>query len=330
MPLQKIIGISAAVLSAAVLITSYILFRIAFYVPPRKPRDPEAIDLPEGAGYEPYWDIMRKWALEARALPRETFSITSFDGLKLTGNYYEYAPGAPIELMFHGYRGTAERDLAGGVLRCFQVGRSALVVDQRCSGDSEGNVITFGIREHRDCLSWLDFMLEHFGPDVKIILTGISMGASTVLMAGGTHLPENVMGILADCGYTTARDIMYSVIRQMGFSPRLFYPLVKLGAKLFGHLDLNEADALSAVRKITVPVIFYHGEADDYVPCEMSRINYEACTARKQLVLIPGAVHGLSYPVDQARYLQTLKDFFGPQASYSGEVSRNVSDPAEL
>jgi len=314
-----VLGIIAAIVLVAVLTLSFVFFLIAFYVPPRKPRDPEHIDLPEGAGYEPYWDVMRQWVLQARALPHEKVSITSFDGLTLTGNYYEYAPGAPIELMFHGYRGTAERDLAGGVLRCFQVGRSALVVDQRCSGGSDGNVITFGIREHRDCLSWLDFMLEHFGPDVKIILTGISMGASTVLMAGATQLPENVIGILADCGYTNAKDIMYSVIRQMGFPPRPVYPLVKLGARLFGHLDLTEADALRAVEKITVPVIFYHGEADDYVPCEMSRINYEACTSRKQLVLIPGAVHGLSYPVDPQRYLQTLTDFFGPQASYSGE-----------
>ena len=304
------------VLCCLVLLISYICFRVGFYVPPRKKKESDAIELPEGEVYEPFWDSMKKWTLQTRAMPHEAFSVRSFDGLTLQGKYYEFAPGAPIELMFHGYRGSAERDLSGGVQRCFKLGRSALIVDQRCSGKSDGNVISFGVNEHRDCLSWLDFMLQHFGPDVKIILTGISMGASTVLIAGGTQLPANVIGILADCGFSSAKDIIQTVIRQMGLPPKLSYPFVKLGAKLFGHFDLEEVDAVSAVQKCKVPVIFFHGEADDYVPCWMSRANYEACASRKSLVLIPGAAHGLSYPVAPTVYLDALRTFFGPEASH--------------
>lgn len=314
MKLVWILGSSAFAVCLIVLIISYICFRIAFYVPPRKEQG-DAIDLPEGAIYEVFWDAMRKWTLQTRALPHEDVFITSFDGLKLHGKYYEYAPGAPIELMFHGYRGTAERDLSGGVQRCFKLGRSALIVDQRCSGQSEGNVITFGVNEHRDCLCWIDFMLQKFGPDVKIILTGISMGASTVMIAGGAQLPPNVIGILADCGFSTAKDIIQTVIRQMGLPPKLSYPFVKLGARIFGHFDLEEVDALRAMKKCTVPVIFFHGETDDYVPCEMSKATYEACAARKQLVTIPGAGHGLSYPVAPELYRSSLREFFGPEAS---------------
>ena len=176
----------------------YICFRIAFYAAPRKPKDPEIIDIPPGKIYEPFREDMENWVRQARAMGPEPVEIRSFDGLRLRGKYYEYAPGAPMELMFHGYRGGAERDLSGGVYRCFRCGRNALVVDQRCGGTSEGNVITFGIKEHRDCLSWVDFAVGHFGSDVKLILTGMSMGASTVLMAGGRELQENVIGILAD------------------------------------------------------------------------------------------------------------------------------------
>lgn len=305
-----------AVVCLLVLLISYICFRIGFYVPDRKPVDPEKIDLPEGEIYEVFWDSMKKWTLETRALPHEDVSIRSFDGLTLYGKYFEFAPGAPIELMFHGYRGNAERDLSGGVQRCFKLGRSALIVDQRCSGRSEGNVISFGINEHRDCLAWVDFMLRRFGPEVRIILTGISMGATTVLIAGGTQLPENVIGILADCGFSSAKDIIQTVVRKMGLPPKLSYPFVKLGAKIFGHFDLEEVDAVTAVKNCKVPVIFFHGEEDDYVPCEMSRINYEACSARKELVLVPGAGHGLCYPVAPAAYLDALRDFFGPAASH--------------
>ena len=135
------------------------------------------------------------------------------------------------------------------------------------------------------------------------------------MIAGGTKLPENVIGILADCGFSSAKEIIQAVIRQMGLPPKLAYPFVKLGAKIFGHFDLEEVDAVSAMKHCTVPVIFYHGEADDYVPAYMSKATYEACAARKQLVIVPGAGHGLSYPVAPELYRSTLREFFGPEGS---------------
>ena len=204
------------------------------------------------------------------------------------------------------------RDLCGGVQRCFALGRSALIVDQRACGYSQGNVITFGVKERRDCRSWVDFMVGHFGEDVKIHLTGISMGAATVLMAAGYPLPKQVVGVLADCGYTSAREIIEKVIRvDLKLPVKLAYPFVKLAARLYGGFDLEELPPIEAVKNCTVPVIFYHGEADGFVPCDMSVRNFEACRApRKKLVTIPGADHGLAYPVDKQLYLQTLGDFF--------------------
>lgn len=303
-------------LAALILLISYICYRIAFYAPPRKPLPEGTIEIPEGEIYEAHREKMENWVRKMWTMERQSFEITSFDGLKLHAKFYEFAPGAPIELMFHGYRGSAERDLAGGIERCFRVGRSALIVDQRTAGESDGHVITMGICERRDCLSWIDFTIEHFGPDVKIILTGISMGASTVLMAGGEQLPPNVLGILADCGYTSAKAIMYEVIRKMGLPPKPSYPFVKLGAKIFGHFDLEETSPLEAVRRCKLPVIFFHGEDDDFVPCYMSVENFEACGGRKRLVTIPGAGHGLAYAVEPDRYVEELYDFFGPECSY--------------
>ena len=310
---MAVVWIVAAVL-LFVLAASAVCFFLVFYSAPRK--DPgDRIDIPDGEIYEVYREQMEAWVRQTRQMHQEDVSIRSFDGLTLRGKYYEYAPGAPIELMIHGYRGSSERDMSGGVQRAFRLGRSALIIDQRASGRSEGNVITFGVREHRDCLAWVDFMVKKFGPDVKIILTGISMGASTVLMASGQELPENVIGILADCGYTSAREIIHKILRQIRLPIRLVYPFVKLGARLFAGFDLEQADARKAVRNCTRPVIFYHGDGDDFVPWEMSRDNHAACPSRKKLVIIPGAGHGLSFPADQERYVAELREFFGPEAS---------------
>jgi len=292
------------------LTVSYLLFLIIFYVFPRKKNASEAIDLPQGKIYEPFWDEMRNWVIETRQLPHEIFTITSYDGLKLCGKYYEYAPGAPIELMFHGYRGNAERDLSGGVHRCFQLKHSAFIVDQRGSGNSEGSVITFGIKEHRDCLSWIDFLLDHFDSDIKIILTGISMGASTVMMAAGKPLPANVIGVLADCGFHSAKDVILSVADSMHLPAGILYPFAKIGAKLFGHFDLEEITPEEAMKNCAIPVLFFHGLDDDYVPSYMSKINYDACQSRKKLILIPGAGHGLCYPVAPDYYVSEMDSFF--------------------
>ena len=299
-------------LVAAVLLISYGCFRMAFYAPPTV-QDPDRIDIPEGEIYEVFREQMENWVREARAMPREDCWIRSFDGLKLHGFYYEYAPGAPVELMFHGYRGNAERDLSGGVQRCFALGHSALIVDQRCSGQSEGQVITMGIKEYRDCLSWLDFMKHRFGPEQEIILTGISMGAATVMMAADKGLPENVVGILADCGYNSPKDIIQTIIRNMKIPVWLGYPFVKLGAKIYGHFDLEETSPEESMRNCTVPVIFFHGEADDYVPCRMSKICFDACGGKKKLVTVPNAGHGLSYPVDPEGYITAAREFFHPE-----------------
>lgn len=296
-------------IAVLVLLISYICFYIAFYVPRKKPIHTEEYSIPDGKIYEPYRDQMVTWIRETRALPHEDVSIVSFDGLTLCGKYYEYAPGAPIELMFHGYRGNAERDLGGGVQRCFTLGRNVLLVDQRTSGNSEGHVISFGINESRDCLSWIDFIIDHFGKDAKIILTGISMGAATVMITAGKPLPENVIGVLADCGYTSAQDIIKKTIREMHLPPNLAYPFVKLGAKIYGHFDLEETSPIEAMKNCQRPIIFIHGEADDFVPCDMSKRNYEACTAPKAILTVPGAGHGLAYLVDRDAYYKTLLGF---------------------
>ena len=297
-------------LTALVLLISYICFWIVFFVPPKKKKISEVISVPEGEIYEPYHPQMKRWIQEARALKSEDFYIKSFDGLMLHAKYFEFAKGATTEIMFHGYRGSAERDLSGGVQRCFALGRNVLLVDQRTSCGSDGNVITFGVNEHKDCLAWIDFAINHFGPDVKLVLTGISMGASTVLMAAGKELPPNVVGVLADCGFSSAKAIIKKCAGEMHLPAELVYPFIKLGARIFGHFALEEYTPLEAMDTCKIPVIFFHGESDDFVPCDMSRELYAKCRAPKRLVTVPDAGHGLVYVVDNDGYFKSVCEFF--------------------
>ena len=302
--------LAAVCLCLIVLLT---LFLLVFYAP-RRP-EPE-YPLPPGPAYEPYHGVMIDGMKRMRAYPQQAFTIQSHDGLTLSGRYFEYAPGVPVEIMFHGYRGTAVRDLCVGVDRAFALGHSCLIVDQRTTGGSGGRVICFGLREYKDCLRWVDFTVDHFGPDVRIILTGISMGASTVLLAAGEDLPANVVGVLADCGYTSAKAIIRKVARQLHLPAWLIYPAVRLSALLFAGLDLEENSPIEAMGRVKVPVIFAHGEEDALVPWDMSRENYDACVAPKAIFTVPGAGHGLCYLSTGEDYVRALREFWTRQGIY--------------
>ncbi len=295
-------------------------FYMAFYSPSRTPLGPEDFPIPAGVIYEPHREAMVGWMRQVRAMPCRELSVKSFDGLTLRGKFYCFRPDAPIELMFHGYRGHSERDLCGGVQRCFKLGHSALIVDQRGCGRSDGHVISFGINECRDCHTWVAHAIELFGSQVPLLLTGISMGAATVLMAAGSPLPPSVVGVLADCGYDTAPNIIKRVIPKMHLPVRLAYPLVRLAGRLFGGFDIEDASPLDAIARCKLPIILFHGEDDAFVPCDMSRNLYACRPGNTRLVTVPGAGHGLSYLIDPKGYLQNLQEFWDMHIPENQEI----------
>ena len=297
-----------AVLMAAGALVCFIL---TYYSPTRTAAGMAADRFPPGKVYEPYHPILRQWAAQVDGMEHVPMQVKTPDGLTLRGKLYILSPAAPVEILFHGYRGFSERDMCGAVQRCFAVGHSALLVDQRAAGTSDGHVITFGVKESEDVSLWIAAVAHRFGAHHPVYLGGVSMGATTVLLAAGRDLPPQVKGVLADCGYSRAEDIIKKVIRDLKLPANLLYPLVRLGALLYGGFDPNRGDATAAVSRCRVPVIFFHGDDDRFVPCEMSRMNYAACTARKRLVITPGAGHGLCYPADPAGYEAAVKEFYG-------------------
>ena len=190
-----------------------------------------------------------------------------------------------------------------------QLGLNILLIDERSHGKSEGKHITYGICERFDICRWAKLMAKEH-PDSSIFIYGVSMGAAAVLMTPSTDLPENVVGLIGDCGFTSPDDIFRSVakssFRLSGFP---FVDIAELYAKAFAHFDFSACSAREALSKTDIPVLFFHGTADDFVPAYMSRENYEACSSEKKLVLIEGAFHATSYYIDFEKYTKALKEF---------------------
>ena len=289
-----------------ILIISYNCYRIPFYSP-KKNR--EAIPETKGPQYEPHRATMRRIFSQLAAREYEDVSITSHDGLKLAGKYYHIKDGAPLAIAFHGYRSSGMTDFAGGSELCFDMEQNLLLVDQRAHGKSQGKSISFGILERLDCLAWAHYAVDRFGADTPILLYGVSMGATTVLMASALPLPANVRGIVADCPFSSPADIILAVGKTQHYPPTLIYPFVVLGARIYGHFNLLETTAAEAVRSAKVPILIIHGEADGFVPAAMSE---EIAIAQPELVervTFPGADHAISFLVDEARYRKIVTEF---------------------
>lgn len=230
--------------------------------------------------------------------PKEEVSIQSYDGLRLAGYLLKPEEGTPVKgalLLMHGYHGSPYHDF--GVILPFYLkeGYILLIPDERAHGKSEGKCLTFGIKERYDCQRWAKYLADRY-PELPLFLDGISMGATIVLMASALPLPEQVKGIIADCGFTSPYEIVRHVVKQDMHLP-LFptIPMTELVCRLWSGYGMKDYSTLQAMRENTRPVLFVHGRADDFVPCYMTEQNYAACRAPKKVAYVEQAGHGLSY-----------------------------------
>lgn len=296
-----------AFLILALFITLYIIYYITFKSPHKNQGD--HYDLPREISSKEITEKIIRYIDKLKDVPYEQVCIKSYDGHILYGKYYHNKDDAPLDIAFHGYRGTDIRDLAGCLTTIQDGQRNMLLITQRAHGKSKGRYLTFGIKERKDCLSWVNYAIERFGGDVRILLRGVSMGAATVLMATGLNLPKNVYGVLADCPYSSVKEVIKKVVKDdIKLNAKLVYPLIWLSARVFCGVSLNKITAENQVVKTKVPIIIYHGTEDQFVPAYMSEC-VQKVKPDIERHLFSGAGHALSYMVDTERYEKILKEF---------------------
>lgn len=255
------------------------------------------------------WVEYDNWCKSQKA---KEYEMTAKDGKKLVSYLIPSKTGSKVfVLCAHGYRGTKYGDFGAQAQFYHSLGYNVILVDQRASGKSEGDYIGFGYFESRDCLQWLRFYNDMFGSDIEFVVAGISMGGATVcMMSGSDELPENVKCIISDCAYTTADDeIRYCFQHYLGISAEPFLSLVNCINLHTAKYTFTMADAISAVKKAKVPILFIHGGADDFVPTKMVYELYDVCPTDKDLLIVEKAIHAQSFFEEPEKYQAKVKEF---------------------
>lgn len=234
------------------------------------------------------------------------------DGLTLIGHWRPCVSPKRVIIAMHGWRSGWSRDF--GMIADFWHENHCCVLypEQRGQGGSEGDYIGFGMLERHDCRAWIDWVNRKTEGKLPIYLAGISMGATTVLMTAGMELPDNVHGVIADCGFTSADAIWRHVAKHnLHLNYSLYAASANSGCRKRLRMGAGDYTTLDALAECEVPVLFIHGTDDRFVPIEMTYENYKACAAPKHLLVVPGANHGMSYRVDRAAYEKAFLDFWG-------------------
>ncbi len=243
-------------------------------------------------------------------IPYEEISLKSHDGYTLYARLYRAKEEKRVVVFFHGWRSSWQKDFGLNVPRLLASGCSLLLVDQRCHGKSEGSYITYGIQERYDCLHWVEQAAKLF-PALPIYLWGVSMGATTVMLAGGLLLPPQVRGIIADCGYTSPEDIMLHLLKKSTlFGAPMLIAVYRDHFMRHFDFDIRCCSTKETLAKSKLPLLFFHGKEDDFVPLLMTRQNYAAARGEKELTIIDGAAHGKSFFVDSDVCFEKVAAFF--------------------
>ncbi len=235
--------------------------------------------------------------------------VTSDDGLKLHGYFAENKKsGGKYIIVFHGYSSEAKH-MKGFMKKFYDMGFSVLAPDARAHGTSEGSVRGMGWLERKDALCWINSIIEK-DKNCKIGLFGVSMGGATVMMTAGEELPEQVAFAIEDCGYSSVWDEFEFQLKTMFHLPSFpLLDLARLVTKIRGGYDFREASSVEQLKKCKIPMLFIHGENDDFVPVSMVDKVYEAADCSKQKLIVSGAGHALSSSTEPELYWRTVQTF---------------------
>lgn len=295
----------AVLLVACSVFVSEYLFKIIIY---RQKKSSCQKDIDAVASWYRHYPIAKGGRRWLEGMPYINVYIKSFDGLRLYGALLENYSDK-IVICVHGFTGSGKKDFASLAQAYYKNGYNVLLVDNRAHGQSEGKYVGFGVLDRLDLRNWVKYVINRFGSNVQIFLHGISMGAATVLMASSI-MPKNVRGIIADCGFTSVYEIFEYVLKRDYHLPK--FPIIYLTnimSKIRAGYGYKDVNTTAEIARSDIPILFIHGENDEFVPLWMTMKNYSHCKAYKELFIVRESEHAESHYIDKKGYERRILTF---------------------
>ena len=240
--------------------------------------------------------------------PTERVTTKSEEGLTLVGHFLKNQSDKVV-ILLHGF-GSDWTQMGDYANIFYKRNFNVLAVSARAHGESEGDMVGMGWLDRVDLLKWIEFAKQKV-ENARIVLFGISMGASTVCMTLGEKMEGNVVCAIEDCGFDNVfKEICYVYRKKLKFTSTILFKIFYKWTKRARGFDLKKGDAVKALKKATTPMLFIHGSEDTFVPTQMVYNLYDAlATSDKRLYICEGATHAKSFQTDEKGYEMKVGKF---------------------
>jgi pimeloyl-ACP methyl ester carboxylesterase len=246
---------------------------------------------------------------------REDFKLQSDYGYTLSGSFIPRDPMVVqgdrkdrVIVLVHGY--TFCQFGSVKYINIFRkLGFHCVIYDHRNHGYSDKAVTTMGYYEARDLKKVCDYIREKLGGDIIIGTHGESMGAATVMM--NAPLDKQLSFMIEDCGYSDLSDQLAFNMKNIYHLPRFpFLKVASIFSRIRGGIFFNQVIPKNEVAKCDwLPMLFLHGEGDDFVPTYMVKEIYEVKKGYRRMRIFPNAAHAESYWNNQEAYKREVEEF---------------------
>ncbi len=234
------------------------------------------------------------------------------DGVKISGWLVPSGAKHATIIFSHGlFR--SRRELLERAMDLSKLGYGALLYDQRNHGASGAARVTLGYNERLDVEAAVRFLLDEVRTTDKIVLLGISMGASAALLAAA-ETPD-VAAVISDSSFLSFKDTVDHHVNMFLRLPRFpFSNELRFYIQRRAGFDGSQLDALEAVKRIgDRPVMFIAAAHDRRMPPAIAEDLYQACSSSKRDLLIidgPGdSVHAHGYQANPKLYVERVSAF---------------------
>lgn len=256
--------------------------------------------------YKPYISNLYSDMKDMREKEYKEVEITSFDGLKLKGNYYNNNSNKTA-ILIHGYKATPLNNFSTIGKYLLDMGYNLLMIYQRTHGKSDGKYITFSKKEGEDLLLWIDYVNDNEKVD-EIILYGISMGSSTLMSVSDKIESNKVKLLVFEAGFIKMNRMVKDSLKRKNKMLLLFYPLVKIHSICFSHFNLSSKDISKHLEKCEYKALFIHGKEDRLINYKNTIHAYDYKKDNKELLLIDGAGHNMCNLYNKDVIIEKIKE----------------------
>ncbi|KAF0193450.1 MAG: hypothetical protein FD169_2498 [Bacillota bacterium] len=226
----------------------------------------------------------------------EQIHVKSPDKLSISAWHFAKLQPKGVVIVLHGMHGMDASSMLHEAKFFNSLGYTAIAVDLRAHGHSDGNKISFGYHEVGDVSAILDWVAQNSEyAGLPIVLYGHSMGASVAIRTAAAR--SDVSLVVSVAAYESIEQQIADYMRQANLPKVLvntYLPFFKLILRATYGVNPAKSSPMSDIAKLSPrPILLIHGDVDDQTDVLQARNLWAKAGEVAELWVVEGSGHSI-------------------------------------